>query len=79
MLKLNFKDKSGHLERLQEQNEQLEHEVHRYQERERYLEKVQILEKKRPWAVSDSNIIITAGYWVISRYLKCYGGEDKLF
>ncbi|KAK3717890.1 hypothetical protein QZH41_014890, partial [Actinostola sp. cb2023] len=49
-LELNFKDKSGHLERLQEQNEQLEHEVHRYQERERYLEKVQILEKKRPWA-----------------------------
>ncbi|KXJ22629.1 structural maintenance of chromosomes protein 5 [Exaiptasia diaphana] len=49
-LELTLKGKQEHLERLQEQNGQLEHEVRRFQERERYMEKVQILEKKRPWA-----------------------------
>ena len=51
-LQLSLKEKTDHLDKLKEQNQQLEHEVRRFQERERHLEKVQILEKKRPWAVS---------------------------
>ncbi|XP_031560445.1 structural maintenance of chromosomes protein 5-like [Actinia tenebrosa] len=49
-LELSLKEKTDHLDKLKEQNQQLEHEVRRFQERERHLEKVQILEKKRPWA-----------------------------
>ena len=53
---LNFKasltEKKEHLEKLEQQNSRLEHEVKRFQEREKHLEKIRVLEKKKPWAVS---------------------------
>ncbi|KAL9986165.1 hypothetical protein ACROYT_G000260 [Oculina patagonica] len=49
-LEVSLRNNKEHLEKLVQQNERLEHEVKRHQERERHLQKVQILEKKRPWA-----------------------------
>ncbi|XP_048583434.1 structural maintenance of chromosomes protein 5 [Nematostella vectensis] len=49
-IELSLQEKNSHLERLQEQNQRLEHEVQRYKERERHMEIVQLLKKKRPWA-----------------------------
>ncbi|XP_028416800.1 structural maintenance of chromosomes protein 5-like [Dendronephthya gigantea] len=43
-------EKKEYLEKLQQQNSRLEHEVKRYQEREKHLEKIRVLEKKKPWA-----------------------------
>lgn len=64
-LQVSLKGKKEHLEKLQQQNSRLEHEVKRYQERERHLEKIKMLEKKKPWAVSVIFITsppITHGY-----------------
>ncbi|XP_035667193.1 structural maintenance of chromosomes protein 5-like [Branchiostoma floridae] len=44
-----------HLERLKERNARLELDVKRYRERERHLAKIQILEKKKPWAQMVEN------------------------
>ena len=59
---LNFKasltEKKEYLEKLQQQNSRLEHEVKRYQEREKHLEKIRVLEKKRPWAVSIARKVL---------------------
>lgn len=49
-LEVLLRNNKEHLEKLRQQNELLEHEVKRHQERERHLQKVQILEKKKPWA-----------------------------
>lgn len=49
-LEVSLRNNKEHLEKLEQQNERLEQDVKRYQERERHLQKVQILEKKRPWA-----------------------------
>ncbi|XP_020612107.1 structural maintenance of chromosomes protein 5-like [Orbicella faveolata] len=49
-LEVSLRNNKEHLEKLEQQNERLEHEVKRHQERERHLQKVQILEKKKPWA-----------------------------
>ncbi|CAB4007950.1 structural maintenance of chromosomes 5-like, partial [Paramuricea clavata] len=43
-------EKQEHLEKLEQQNSRLEHEVKRFQEREKHLEKIRVLEKKKPWA-----------------------------
>ena len=51
-LKASLTEKKEHLEKLQQQNSRLEHEVKRFQEREKHLEKIRVLEKKKPWAVS---------------------------
>lgn len=50
--KASLAEKQEHLEKLEQQNSRLEHEVKRYQEREKHLEKIRVLEKKKPWAVS---------------------------
>ncbi|XP_068694094.1 structural maintenance of chromosomes protein 5-like [Montipora foliosa] len=49
-LEVSLRNNKEHLEKLEQQNERLEQDVKRHQERERHLKKVQILEKKRPWA-----------------------------
>lgn len=49
-LEVSVRNNKEHLEKLQQQNERLEQDVKRHQEREQHLQKVQILEKKRPWA-----------------------------
>jgi len=49
-LEISLRNNREHLEKLEQQNERLEQDVKRHQERERHLKKVQILEKKRPWA-----------------------------
>ena len=54
-MKASLTEKKEHLEKLQQHNSRLEHEVKRYQEREKHLEKIRVLEKKKPWAV---NIVI---------------------
>ncbi|XP_067017127.1 structural maintenance of chromosomes protein 5-like [Acropora muricata] len=53
-LEVSLRNNREHLEKLEQQNERLEQDVKRYQERERHLKKVQILEKKRPWAEYES-------------------------
>ena len=52
-LEASLTEKKEHLEKLQQQNSRLEHEVKRFQEREKHLEKIRVLEKKKPWAVYE--------------------------
>ncbi|XP_046855168.1 structural maintenance of chromosomes protein 5-like [Xenia sp. Carnegie-2017] len=49
-MEASLSEKKEHLENLQQQNSRLEHEVKRYKEREKHLEKVRQLQKKKPWA-----------------------------
>ncbi|RMX36642.1 hypothetical protein pdam_00014991 [Pocillopora damicornis] len=57
-LEVSLRNDKEHLEKLEQQNERLEHEVKRHQERERHLQKVQILEKKRPWAMEKGSEVL---------------------
>ncbi|XP_072114208.1 structural maintenance of chromosomes protein 5 [Mobula birostris] len=43
------KEKSAALEKMKQRNERSEQDVQRYYERQRHLDKIKILERKRPW------------------------------
>ena len=47
-----LKEKSEHKEKLEQKNALLEREVQRFHERQKHLDKINLLEKKKPWAVS---------------------------
>ena len=44
--------RKAHKELIESNNQRLERDVMRYKEREKHQERIQILQKKRPWAVS---------------------------
>lgn len=51
-MQLKYEDEKNHLELLLRKNQRVEQEVERYREREKYIQKVKILEMKRAWTVS---------------------------
>jgi benzoyl-CoA reductase/2-hydroxyglutaryl-CoA dehydratase subunit BcrC/BadD/HgdB len=53
-------EKKEHLEKLEQQNSRLEHAVKQYQEREKHLAQIRVLEKKKPWAVSVKRCFLVA-------------------
>ena len=42
-----------HKEKLEQKNALLQREVDRYNERQKHLDKIELLERKRPWMVSE--------------------------
>uniref|UniRef100_A0A6J0U4Y2 Structural maintenance of chromosomes protein 5 n=1 Tax=Pogona vitticeps TaxID=103695 RepID=A0A6J0U4Y2_9SAUR len=48
-----WKEKSNNLEKMKQKNERYKQDVERYYERKRHLDKIAVLERKRPWVVYD--------------------------
>ena len=48
-----LKDKEEHLSKLLQQNNRVERDVQRFQERQKTLEKIEIMERKKVWVVSQ--------------------------
>jgi len=58
LLQSEVNQKRTHKEHIETNNQRLERDVNRYKEREKHQEKIELLQKKRPWAVSKfSNVI----------------------
>lgn len=50
-----MKEKASFLEKAKQRNERNKHDVNRYYEKKRHLDVIELLEKKKPWVVSDWN------------------------
>ena len=48
----------------------------RYREREKHQEKIQILQKKRPWAVSNANLVKKCVQFIFGFY--CFDLNEKV-
>nr|XP_054756327.1 structural maintenance of chromosomes protein 5-like [Lytechinus pictus] len=57
-LEQQLKDKSDHLEKLKQQNERVEKDVQRFQERQKTLETIETLEKKKVWMQYDDKRLL---------------------
>ncbi|XP_030832464.1 structural maintenance of chromosomes protein 5 isoform X1 [Strongylocentrotus purpuratus] len=53
-----LKDKSDHLEKLKQQNERVERDVRRFKERQKTLETIETLEKKKVWMQYDDKRVL---------------------
>lgn len=58
-----FENLEERLEQNKNKNSRLEQDVKNFQERERHLEKVAILTKKRPWIVRDLSVSGVVQYY----------------
>lgn len=52
-----MKEKASFLEKAKQRNERNKHDVNRYYEKKRHLDVIELLEKKKPWVVSDGHCV----------------------
>ncbi|XP_065060120.1 structural maintenance of chromosomes protein 5-like [Rhopilema esculentum] len=64
-----LKEKSEHKEKLEQKNALLEREVQRFNERQKHLDKINLLEKKKPWAQYEESRL---------RYVETKGRKDEI-
>lgn len=53
-----MKEKASFLEKAKQRNERNKVDLDRYYEKRRHLDKIELLDKKKPWVVSNLNRVL---------------------